>query len=168
MIVNNLKLLFPFANPRTMKKLLASRMRELTDFASLWFVTMVKQKESQGIKMIIRTTNNDEADGLINVDSLALLAKAQTGEIPLALLRKSNLDRKDIALFLARELLFLHSAAEGARMNSLALLFYELHTSLIHTATTTVRSEKSNKSLYTERDAKSGWPQAITRLKPLG
>jgi hypothetical protein len=68
------------------------------------------------------------------VDSLALLVKAQNGEIPLASLHKFDLDQNEVAIFLARELLFLHSAAECAKMNSLAILFYELHTSLIDVA----------------------------------
>jgi hypothetical protein len=60
-----------------------------------------------------------------------LLIKAQTGEIPAAALGKFDLDVVEVNLFLARELLFLHSAAEGAKMHNLSQLLYELHLNLL-------------------------------------
>jgi hypothetical protein len=60
-----------------------------------------------------------------------LLVKAQTGEIPAAALGKFNLDVVEVNLFLARELHFLHAAAEGAKLHNLSQLLYELHLNLL-------------------------------------
>jgi hypothetical protein len=68
-----------------------------------------------------------------NSETCSILVKAQNGEIPVAALQKFDLDSKDVSQFLARELVFLHSAAEGAKMHTLAVLFYELHSSLLET-----------------------------------
>jgi hypothetical protein len=64
-------------------------------------------------------------------DTSMLLIKAQSGEIPVAVLGKVELDQREVSLFLGRELLFWYSAAEGAKMKWLAMLFYELHKSLL-------------------------------------
>jgi hypothetical protein len=87
----------------------------------------------RGVKNLLSVELKKEC----RVDSIALLVKAQTGVIPLASLRKFNLDCNQVAAFLARELLFLHTAAECANMNLLAALFYDLHTSLIETTIST-------------------------------
>jgi hypothetical protein len=63
-------------------------------------------------------------------ETFEMLLKAQSGVIPVAALEKSNLDKNEAALFLARELLFLRSVAEGAKLSMLAILFDELHLSL--------------------------------------
>jgi hypothetical protein len=59
------------------------------------------------------------------------LVKAQNGEIPIATLENIKLDQKEVSLFLAREMVFWYSAAEGAKMHLVATLFYELHKSLL-------------------------------------
>jgi hypothetical protein len=64
-------------------------------------------------------------------DTSLFLIKAQSGEIPIAALEKVELDQREVSLFLARELLFWYSAAEGAKMSLMAALFYELHRSLL-------------------------------------
>ena len=64
-------------------------------------------------------------------DTFEMLLKAQSGVIPVTALEKSNLDKNEAVLFLARELLFLRSVAEGAKLSMLAILFDELHLSLL-------------------------------------
>jgi hypothetical protein len=66
-----------------------------------------------------------------NNETFEMLLKAQSGVIPVTALEKSNLDKNEAALFLARELLFLRSVAEGANLSMLAILFDELHLSLL-------------------------------------
>jgi len=66
-----------------------------------------------------------------NNETFEMLLKAQSGVIPIAALEKSNLDTNEAALFLARELLFLRSVAEGANLSMLAILFDDLHQSLL-------------------------------------
>ena len=64
-------------------------------------------------------------------ETFEMLLKAQSGVIPVLALEKRNLDKNETALFLARELLFLRSVAEGAKLSMLAILFDELHLSLL-------------------------------------
>lgn len=104
--------------------------------------------------MELRTTKNVRPEGIQKIDSLALLARAQMGEIPLAALQNLNLNKEEVAFFLARELLFLHSAAEGAKMHSLAVLFYELHASLIDTANMRWRPNQSDKIIFAQQNSK--------------
>ena len=66
-----------------------------------------------------------------NNETFEMLLKAQSGVIPVTALEKSNLDKNEAALFLARELLFLRSVAEGAKLSMLAILFDQLHLSLL-------------------------------------
>ena len=66
-----------------------------------------------------------------NNETFEMLLKAQSGVIPVTALEKSNLDKNETSLFLARELLFLRSVADGARLSMLAILFDELHISLL-------------------------------------
>jgi hypothetical protein len=66
-----------------------------------------------------------------NNETFEMLLKAQSGVIPVTALEKGNLDKNEAALFLARDLLFLRSVAEGAKLSMLAILFDELHVSLL-------------------------------------
>ena len=79
-------------------------------------------------KLVERSANK----GIVGInETFEMLMKAQSGVIPVTALEKSNLDKNEAALFLARELLFLRSVAEGARLSMLAKLFDELHLSLL-------------------------------------
>ena len=69
-----------------------------------------------------------------NSESMEMLLKAQSGIIPVTELEHSRLEKHEVALFLARELLFLRSVAEGAKFSMLAILFDELHVSLLDSA----------------------------------
>lgn len=67
-------------------------------------------------------------------ESFEMLLKAQSGIIPVTELEHTRLEKSEVALFLARELLFLRSVAEGAKFSMLAILFDELHVSLLDSA----------------------------------
>jgi hypothetical protein len=58
------------------------------------------------------------------------LAKAQTGEIPVSVLEKVTLDKKDVAEFLSSNIPLLRSSAKGAGLGTLAVFFDELHQAL--------------------------------------
>jgi hypothetical protein len=83
--------------------------------------------------MKLQTSKNNRMSSTADTafDTSTLLEKAQTGQIPVLALRKFALDQREVSMFLARELLFLHSAAEGAKMRDLAVMLYELHASLV-------------------------------------
>jgi hypothetical protein len=83
--------------------------------------------------MKLQTPMNNKMNSTADtaLDTSTLLEKAQTGQIPVMALRKFALDQREVSMFLARELLFLHSAAEGAKMQGLAVMLYELHASLV-------------------------------------
>jgi hypothetical protein len=59
------------------------------------------------------------------------LEKALNGDIPAAALKSMKLDQKLVSLMVARELLFLHYATGGAKMDLLSCLLFELHAALI-------------------------------------
>lgn len=66
-----------------------------------------------------------------NSETFEMLLKAQSGAIPVAALATKKLEGNEVALFLAHELLFLRSVADGAKLSMLAILFDELRTSLL-------------------------------------
>lgn len=73
-------------------------------------------------------------------DTSTLLEMAKMGNIPVEALSKMKLNQTEVSQFLARELLIWHSAAEGAKMQLLSTLFYELHISLLESAKTSKRA----------------------------
>jgi hypothetical protein len=66
-------------------------------------------------------------------DTAGFLAKARNGEIPVAALENIKLDKQELSLILSKELLVWSSAAEGAEMHLVSVLFSELHKSLVET-----------------------------------
>jgi hypothetical protein len=64
-------------------------------------------------------------------DTTVFLARARNGEIPVTALRNIRLDQREVSAFLSKELLFWSSAAEGAKMQLVSILFSELHKSLL-------------------------------------
>jgi hypothetical protein len=58
------------------------------------------------------------------------LEKALNGDIPAVTLKTMELNRTMVAAMLAKELLVLHYAAEGAKMSLVALMLRELHIGL--------------------------------------
>jgi len=64
-----------------------------------------------------------------------LLSMAINGQIPAAALEKMQLDRAEVKIIVARELMFWQSALRGAKMELTALLFDELHAALRDNAT---------------------------------
>jgi hypothetical protein len=66
------------------------------------------------------------------------LEQALNGDIPGAALSAIELDKTMVSEMIAKELLLLHYAAEGAKMGLIALLLFELHVALL-------RKEKSVK-----------------------
>lgn len=68
-----------------------------------------------------------------------MLVKAQSGAIPVAALGATKLEENEVALFLAHELLFLRSVADGAKLSMLAILFDELRVSLLNSANAEVK-----------------------------
>ena len=91
------------------------------------------------VQTVVGYSTNQGAIG--NSETFETLLKAQSGVIPVAALEKNKLDKNEAALFLARELLFLRSVAEGANLSMLAILFDELHVSLLDSAKTKVKVE---------------------------
>jgi hypothetical protein len=61
----------------------------------------------------------------------SVLEKAFNGDIPAAALKSMDLDKKMVSGMIAKELLILHYAAAGAKMDLVALLFCELHAAMI-------------------------------------
>jgi hypothetical protein len=82
-----------------------------------------------------------------NSETLETLLKAQAGLIPVAALATAKLEKTEVALFLARELLFLRSVADGAKLSTLALLFDELHVALLDDANAKIETERSLKKV---------------------
>ena len=76
-----------------------------------------------------------------NSETFETLLKAQSGVIPVTALEKTKLEKNEVALFLARELLFLRSVADSAKLSTLAILFDELHLSLLDSAKAKVKVE---------------------------
>lgn len=74
-----------------------------------------------------------------NSETFEMLVKAQSGAIPVAALGATKLEENEVALFLAHELLFLRSVADGAKLSMLAILFDELRVSLLNSANAEVK-----------------------------
>ena len=74
-----------------------------------------------------------------------MLLKAQSGATPIAALETAKLEKNEVALFLARELLFLRSVADSAKLSMLATLFDELHLALLDGANTKIETQRSIK-----------------------
>ena len=82
-----------------------------------------------------------------NSETLEMLLKAQSGVIPVAALETAKLEKNEVALFLARELLFLRSVADSAKLSMLATLFDELHLALLDGANAKIEVERSIKKI---------------------
>ena len=80
-----------------------------------------------------------------NSETLEMLLKAQSGVIPVAALETAKLEKNEVALFLARELLFLRSVADSAKLSMLATLFDELHLALLDGANAKIETGRSIK-----------------------
>jgi hypothetical protein len=80
-----------------------------------------------------------------NSETLEMLLKAQSGATPIAALETAKLEKNEVALFLARELLFLRSVADSAKLSMLATLFDELHLALLDGANTKIETQRSIK-----------------------
>ena len=80
-------------------------------------------------------------------ETFEMLLKAQSGVIPVAALETAKLEKNEVALFLARELLFLRSVADGAKLSMLAILFDELHVALLDGANAKIEMERSIKKV---------------------
>ncbi|MEQ1523880.1 MAG: hypothetical protein ABL936_21670 [Aestuariivirga sp.] len=76
-----------------------------------------------------------------------MLLKAQSGVIPVAALETAKLEKNEVSLFLARELLFLRSVANGAKLSMLATLFDELQIALLDGANAKIEMERSIKKV---------------------
>jgi hypothetical protein len=97
----------------------------------------------------IQNLNERRADraALLNSETFEILLKAQSGLIPVAALATAKLEKNEVALFLARELLFLRSVADGAKLSMLATLFDELHVALLDGANAKIEMERSIKKV---------------------
>ena len=80
-------------------------------------------------------------------ETFEMLLKAQSGVIPVAALATAKLEKNEVALFLARELLFLRSVADDAKLSMLATLFDELHVALLDGANAKIEMERSTKKV---------------------
>lgn len=92
------------------------------------------------VQSLIERPVNQVASG--NSETFEILIKAQTGAIPVAALKTENLKENEVALFLAHELSFLRSVADGAKLSMLATLFDELRMSLLDKASAEVKVEQ--------------------------
>lgn len=101
------------------------------------------------IEVSIQNLNERRADRatLRNSETFEILLKAQSGLIPVAALATAKLEKNEVALFLARELLFLRSVADGGKLSMLATLFDELHVALLDGANTEIEMERSIKKV---------------------
>ena len=99
--------------------------------------------------MSIQNLDESHADraAFRNSETLEMLLKAQSGVIPVAALETAKLEKNEVALFLARELLFLRSVADGAKLSMLAILFDELHVALLDGANAKIETERSIKKV---------------------
>ena len=78
-----------------------------------------------------------------------MLLKAQSGVTPIAALKTARLEKR-VTLFLARELSFLRSVADSAKLSMLAVLFNELHLALLDGASAKIETKPSiKKSILT-------------------
>lgn len=82
-----------------------------------------------------------------NSETFEILLKAQSGLIPVSALETTKLEKNEVALFLARELLFLRSVADGAKLSMLATLFDELHVALLDGANDKIESDRAIKKV---------------------
>lgn len=99
------------------------------------------------IEVPIQNLDESRADraALRSSETFEMLLKAQSGVIPVAALEAAKLEKNEVALFLARELLFLRSVADSAKLSMLATLFDELHVALIEGANAKIETERSIK-----------------------
>ena len=97
----------------------------------------------------IQNLDESRADraALRSSETFEMLLKAQSGSIPVAELATAKLEKNEVALFLARELLFLRSVADGAKLSMLAILFDELHVALLDGANSKIETERSIKKV---------------------
>lgn len=97
----------------------------------------------------IQNLDESRADraALRSNETFEMLLKVQSGVIPVAALEAAKLEKNEVALFLARELLFLRSVADGAKLSMLAILFDELHVALLDGANATIESERAIKKV---------------------
>jgi hypothetical protein len=72
--------------------------------------------------------------GSVCADTEFALKKMLSGDIPAATLQYMELDWRIVSDVIAKELLLLHYAAEGAKMSLVSLLLYETHVALIDKA----------------------------------
>jgi hypothetical protein len=70
--------------------------------------------------------NNKIDDQNLSLTSTYMM-KALAGDFPLAALEKLELDKNEVSLLLARELMFWSSVVRGAKMHVLGLFLDELH-----------------------------------------
>jgi len=103
----------------------------------------------RGFKVPIQNLDERRADRAVfrNNETFEILLKAQSGLIPVAALETTKLEKNEVALFLARELLFLQSVADGAKLSMLATLFDELHLALLDGANAKIEVERSIKKI---------------------
>lgn len=99
--------------------------------------------------MSIQNLDESRADraALCNSETFEMLLKAQSGVIPVAALATAKLEKNEVASFLARELLFLRSVADGAKLSMLAALFDELHLALLDGANAKIEMERPIKKV---------------------
>lgn len=99
--------------------------------------------------MSIQNLNESRADRAVlrSSETFEVLLKAQSGVIPVAALETAKLEKNEVSLFLARELLFLRSVANGAKLSMLATLFDELQIALLDGANAKIEMERSIKKV---------------------
>ena len=97
----------------------------------------------------IQNLDESRADRAVlrSSETLEMLLKVQSGVIPVAALATAKLEKNEVALFLARELLFLRSVADGAKLSMLATLLDELHVALLDGANAKIEMERSIKKV---------------------
>jgi hypothetical protein len=79
---------------------------------------------------MLSTKSNGEGPARESSKTNSWLAKAKSGEIPVNLLEKVTLDRKDVVRFLAANIPIMRSSAKGAGLATLAMFFDELQSVL--------------------------------------
>ena len=123
---------------------------EFTAKALKWFCAGTCLKSNlRGCEVPIQNLDESHTDraALRSSETFEMLLKAQSGVIPVAALATAKLEKNEVALFLARELLFLRSVADGAKLSMLATLFDELHVALLDGANAKIEMERSIKKV---------------------
>jgi hypothetical protein len=107
----------------------------------------LKKKTVGALEVPIQNLDDHRADqaAFRNSETLEMLLKAQSGVTPIAALKTERLEKNEVTLFLARELSFLRSVADSAKLSMLAVLFDELHLALLDGASAKIETKPSIK-----------------------